>query len=263
MSSRGLKNAVPVEMWAVRRLAPFHPAPTHGSRSDVLLCPHVAYSRRGNRRGEALFVCAMSHRIGGETIRQRQEDFAVAAASTIALVSVIGTTSTAIAVPLINGWYAKRSDERRFANERRQGDLEERRALLDDCAQALTDYISATGSVMSRYAFADPKIPEALDLDFYMETLDKNIVAKVHAYALNRRLLIRLGRGREVVVAYSEALALLDKSTTEIATRIAERTGGKPDRRDEVIPFMDKLQASWDSAQDRFLDAATNLVGSP
>jgi hypothetical protein len=176
---------------------------------------------------------------------------------------VIGATSTAIAVPLINGWYAKRADERRFGHERRQKDLDERRVLLDDCAHALTEYIAATSAMMSRYAFADPKVAEARDLNFYMESIDKNIAAKLHAHALNRRLLIRLGRQSDVVIAYGEALKLLDKSTTEIGTRITERTAGKPDRRDEVIPFMGKFDEAWDGARDRFLDAATTLVGSP
>lgn len=114
--------------------------------------------------------------------------------NTIALVSVIGATSTAIAVPLINALYAKRADERRFAHERREKDLDERRALLDDCAQALSKYIETTRGVTGRFAFIDATQPEARKLEFYMESLEANMAAKERAYELNRRLLIRLGR---------------------------------------------------------------------
>ncbi|HET6506756.1 MAG TPA: hypothetical protein VFG42_08200 [Baekduia sp.] len=182
--------------------------------------------------------------------------------NTIALVSVVGATATAIAVPLINGAFAARADRRKFEHERHEKDLDERRALLDDCAHALTTYIEATRDLLGRYVFSHPANAEARDLDFYMAAIDANIAAKAHAYALNRRLVIRLGRHSDVVVAYGNVLKLLDEATTDIATRITERTANKPDRRDDLVVAQDSMNASWYEAHERYLDAATKSVGS-
>ena len=184
-------------------------------------------------------------------------------ANTIALVSVIGATSTAVAVPIINGFFAAQADERRCGNERRQKDLDERRALLDDCAHALTDYVEATRSLTGRFAFSDPRTSEARTFASYEQAIDASILAKQCAYALNRRLVIRLGRDHEVVVAYGAVLRPLDEATADIALRISHREHGRPDGREEIMVRMSADEAVWSGANEQYLDAATGLVGSP
>jgi hypothetical protein len=175
---------------------------------------------------------------------------------------VIGAAATAIAVPLINAAFAPRGDQRRFNNERRQRDLDERRALLDDGAHALIDYIDATSSLVGRFAFS-PSSGETRKMDFYMDKLDASIAAKALAYSLNRRLVIRLGRTNDVVVVYGHVLKMLDEATTDVGTRITERTLNRPDGREELLVRQGALRRSWDAGHERFLDTATDLVGSP
>lgn len=66
-----------------------------------------------------------------------------------------------------------------------------------------------------------------------------------------------------MAVLYGNALKMLDEATTDIATRITRRSVGQPDGREAVFAGMTQSQANWDSAHDRYLDAATALVGSP
>jgi prefoldin subunit 5 len=183
-------------------------------------------------------------------------------AETVAIVSVAVSGAVGIGTPLLASRRESQQEERRFRNERLTKDLDELREVLDNAAEGLSTYIDAARDLAARYAF-----DESNQLSDFMPYLTASVDAKKASYVLNRRLVIRLGRGHYVVKAYGVGIRLLDEAATDIATRITKRTSAlTADTRDERLRFVAGQEArdhSFYEANDRYLDAATKLVGSP
>jgi hypothetical protein len=184
------------------------------------------------------------------------------------VIAVAGIAGTAL-TPLIAGRVQRGSDQRRFAAERADRDLDERRALLDTAAQELSSFIEAVEKGLQT---------SALEQDWSHETWHETIEPmrrhRDGVHVMNQRLVIRLGRRNPVVTAFGTATALSDRAAGVMMQRVAMTTdaalravaAGEMELKalghtalEEDGPRVAALRA----AHDAFLDAATALVGNP
>lgn len=180
----------------------------------------------------------------------------------IALAGLAVAGLSTIVTPWLTGRLEEKRESRRFLRERIVSDFDELRVLLDHAAEALNAYMFATRSLTGRYTFLD-----AMDMDVYKPEMDANIDAREAIYALNRKLVIRLGREHPVVTKFGDALKLLDEASMGAARGISGRTH----RGEPILPWHIENYAKREQereersaeAHERFLDAATALVGSP
>ena len=176
-----------------------------------------------------------------------------------ATIIALGGLAATAAAPWLAGVVQRSSDRQRLQLERADRDLDERRELLDRSAETLWTYIQAVGNVVARAAFT-----EQWDKETFDQALDPMLAAKDEAYSTNRRLVIRLGRTSPVVTAYGRGLKLCDERVAVVAQ------GVRPEGPADPLPTRMSLLSEdeqhkrdrW-SAYEAFLDAATELVGSP
>lgn len=178
--------------------------------------------------------------------------------TTIALAGIIATATTGLGGPFVAGWLASKREARSFGNERLQRDFDEIRGLLDQGAEALTKYANAVETLEARFMF-----DRSTDLNSYLEAITDTATARTDAYAMHRRLVIRLGRTHAVSAAFSRCLNLWDEGGTHVGTCITKRTGGYGDQMDQFLPGSDARKVARQETQEAFLDTATGLVGSP
>lgn len=173
----------------------------------------------------------------------------------VAVVSVVATALTAIAVPLLTAVAAHRRERQRFRHERLIRDFDELRALLDEAAESIDPYIDAVASMESAHSTAQQD-DDPLEL---MPKLAPFQEARRHVRTLNGRLVIRLGREHPVVAAYQQAIEVVGKAGSEVATMIALEQPVSP----ELKTLRVERRMNWYAAYEGFLDAAVGLVGSP
>jgi hypothetical protein len=116
----------------------------------------------------------------------------VADATTVALVSVVVTGTTAIAVPVVNGVVESRREQRRFEHERITKDFDDLRDLLDE----MTAKVYAHLRELSFYVDPSRKDEAALAAEDRLKEL----------HQLVSRLQIRLGRAHPVTEAFAACL---------------------------------------------------------
>jgi hypothetical protein len=171
-------------------------------------------------------------------------------ANTLALVSVIGATSTAIAVPLINGYFQGRADRRRYEHERKATDLDELRELLDGSAATAFKFTNKLVT-LERLAARD----DARGNERYEELA----AMRTELYNDNARLVIRLGRENDTVKAFGEWLRSVDHVMADYHESKAPRT-------EPFVPGQRQIE-EWERehwrAYEGYIDAAQTLVASP
>ncbi|MGN6190276.1 MAG: hypothetical protein ACTHOE_15405 [Conexibacter sp.] len=170
--------------------------------------------------------------------------------NTIALVAVVGSTSTAIAVPLLNGLYQAKSDRRRYRNEQEAKDLDELRALLDHVAQTAFEFTRHLVTLENLAAEDRRPLGER-----------RHVLAEMRStlYAANGRLVIRRSRKDRVVVALGAWLASVDQALAEIDLIWGPRGGEPFAYTEEQLAVL--AHEHW-GTYEAFLDAAQALVGS-
>jgi hypothetical protein len=173
------------------------------------------------------------------------------------VIAIAGLVTTATA-PLISGRVQRLADKRRVALERSERDLDDRRQLLEEAAEVLSSYIDTTSGVIARAAFTEHWEKETFD-----KAVDPLVSAKKRAYAINRRLVIRLGRQCEVVTSYGAVLRICDEMSSAAVERFV-RTEGAARPLDDRMTFVASDEADSRSRWEKyeaFLDAATRFVG--
>lgn len=169
--------------------------------------------------------------------------------NTIALASVIGSASTAIAVPLINAAFQASGDRRRSRQEREAKDLDELRMILDHAAQTAFEFTRLL------VAFENLASQDYRPLGQKRQVLAER---RMTLYTDNGRLVIRRGRNDRVVKAFGGWLESVDRVLAEF-DRIWGPNGEPVIYSDEEL---DRLAKEHWHAYEAFLDAAQALVGS-
>jgi len=173
--------------------------------------------------------------------------------NTIALWAIIAGAVTAVSVPLITVVGQRRENRRRFEEDRLVKDFDELRILLDDCAQAILIYTQALQRTEKRYDESDTDDP-----DHYSEQLSYLRGRDEIASYLNQRIVIRLGREREVAKSFGAAVKPLYDAYTLLVTSIESKqmaAHGETAKREQQA-------ASRKQAYEAYLDAAHALVAS-
>jgi hypothetical protein len=169
--------------------------------------------------------------------------------NTIALVAVVGSTSAAISVPLINGVFQRAIDRRRYRHEREAKDLDELRAMLDHAAQSAFEF---TGLLILFEQLA------AMDHRSLGERRQELTEMRSTLYTTNARFVIRRGREDDVVKAFGRWLGSVDRVLADF-DRIWVPHGAPVVYGDDELELLAKDH--WE-AYEGFLDAAQALVGS-
>jgi hypothetical protein len=125
-------------------------------------------------------------------------------ASTVAIVSVVVSGTTAIVVPLVTGGLESRREERRFERERVTKDFDELRDFLDEMTQKL--YAHTGEKIRLEGAYTHPSAPPESDLRAEATSRTAEL------YQPAPRLVIRIGREHPVTQAFGVYLRLIDET---------------------------------------------------
>jgi hypothetical protein len=175
-------------------------------------------------------------------------------ATAIALVSVVVTGVTAIAVPFISAKAGQVKEEQHFRHERLIRDFDELRTLLDEVAESIARYIEAVGALESSHSTA-----RSTDVDQFGEQMLRFREVRETMLQFKARLVIRLGRMHGVVAAFQHAFGLIDGAGMEVLAMITLEQPASPD----ALQLRPPERRKWFAAYEQYLDAASDLVGSP
>jgi hypothetical protein len=131
---------------------------------------------------------------------------------------------------------------------RRQADLAEVRAVVDDAAQALTDLRHSVTPYRRRWERGEPPIDEL------RKAVD---IARASVRYTNARIVVRVGRRSPLAVAHREARDAYDQ-LDDFLRAVVERGSQLPSELEQVSTLV--IEAV--DALERFLDAATTAVGT-
>jgi hypothetical protein len=180
-------------------------------------------------------------------------------------VAIVVTGIVGLGSPALAAWREARREEVRFRRDRTSKEIDELRSTLVRADEAITQFIQAAAALSTKLTLVHPKSPaEAMRHSFYTQELDAYAPAKKGADDANRLLVILLGRDHGVVKAFERVMTVLDSTGTDAGIRIMERDAGK-EKEEDWLKFVASAQSrarEWNEAHERFLDAATALVGA-
>jgi hypothetical protein len=183
----------------------------------------------------------------------------------IAGISVVVAGVTSISAPIVAGWREAKREEARFRRDRTSKEIDELRSTLVRADEAITRFIQATNGLGTKLTLAPPQAgPEVMRIAFYQAELDAYGPAKKAADDAHRTLVILLGRDHAVVTAFARIKTVLDTTGIDAGMRIFQRDAGKETEEDwlKFVASAEPRAREWNEAHERFLDAATALVGA-
>jgi hypothetical protein len=173
----------------------------------------------------------------------------VADATTVALVSVVVTGTTAIAVPLVNGVLESQREQREFAHERIKEDFDDLHDLLNDLTVKL--YTRILGQIKLEELYSDPRRTPEADLRTEAGEQMKELLQ------LSPRLFIRLGREHPVTEAFAACVGSVGQALDRM-----DATWAAPEALEDLADGLgERIPSLW-AAYHRYTDSVLQLIGA-